>query len=144
MKSIIRQQTAGKLKPQCPRHERNCRLTRRTAKSTFIGGTLPDGSISNANEVYNPSKDSWSTAAPIPTPVGLYASAVVDNKIYVEGGGKNGPAIIDLNQIYDPQTNNVDPWSTATFPCFVGCCRRNHRSVCTDKALRYQRNHRWN
>ena len=37
--------------------------------------------------------------------MGLYASAVVDNKIYLEGGGKSGPAIIDLNQIYDPETN---------------------------------------
>ena len=74
-------------------------------KIYLIGGTLPNGSISNATEVYDPSNDSWSTAAPIPTPVGLYASAVVDNKIYVEGGGKSGPAIIDLNQIYDPETN---------------------------------------
>jgi N-acetylneuraminic acid mutarotase len=74
-------------------------------KIYLIGGTLPNGSISNITEVYNPSNDLWNTAAPIPIPVGLYASAVVDNKIYVEGGGKSGPIIIDLNQIYDPITN---------------------------------------
>ncbi len=74
-------------------------------KIYLIGGTLPDGSVSNVTEVYDPSNDSWSTAASIPTAVGLYASAVVDNKIYVEGGGQSGPVIGDLNQIFNPETN---------------------------------------
>ena len=39
--------------------------------------------------------DSWRKAAPTPTHVGLYASAVVNNKKYVEGGGKSGPVITD-------------------------------------------------
>ena len=71
----------------------------------LIGGTLPDGSVSNVTEVYDPSNDSWSVAVPIPTAVGLYASAVVGNKIYVEGGGQSGPVIGDLNQIFDPELN---------------------------------------
>ena len=71
----------------------------------LIGGTLPDGSVSNVTEVYDPSNDSWSVAAPIPTAVGLYASAVVGNKIYVEGGGQSGPVIGDLNQVFDPELN---------------------------------------
>jgi N-acetylneuraminic acid mutarotase len=74
-------------------------------KIYLIGGTLPNGDISNASEVYDPSSDSWSAAAPIPYPVGLYASAVVNNKIFVEGGGQSGPKISDLNQIYDTETN---------------------------------------
>ena len=44
--------------------------------------------------------------ASIPTSVFSYASAVVDNKIYVEGGGFSGsPYYINLNQIFDPKTN---------------------------------------
>jgi len=56
------------------------------------------------NEVYNPSNDSWSTKTPIPTSTFVYASGVVDNKIYVMGGFSRGY----LNQIYNPGT---DTWS---------------------------------
>jgi N-acetylneuraminic acid mutarotase len=56
------------------------------------------------NEVYCPSNDSWSTKTSIPTSTFVYASAVVDNKIYVMGGFSRG----HLNQIYNPET---DTWS---------------------------------
>jgi hypothetical protein len=60
--------------------------------------------------VYDPLTDSWSTMAPIPTPVAGYASAVLEGKIYIIGGG---PAFTDYNnitstslvQIFDPKTN---------------------------------------
>jgi|WetSurMetagenome_2_1015567.scaffolds.fasta_scaffold76403_1 N-acetylneuraminic acid mutarotase len=60
--------------------------------------------------VYDPSTDSWSTMASIPTPVAGYASAVLDSKIYIIGGG---PAFTDYHnitstsivQIFDPATN---------------------------------------
>ncbi len=55
-------------------------------------------------EVYDPEPDSWTTETPIPTAVSDYASAVVDNKIYVLGGQMGEK----LTQIYDPQTKN---WS---------------------------------
>jgi len=58
----------------------------------------------NNNEVYDPSSDTWTTKAPMPNSAG-YASAVVDNKIYVIGSG----AI----QIYSPETNT---WSTGASP----------------------------
>jgi N-acetylneuraminic acid mutarotase len=58
----------------------------------------------NNNEVYDPSNDTWTTKAPMPNSAG-YASAVVDNKIYVIGSG----AI----QIYSPET---DSWSTGALP----------------------------
>jgi N-acetylneuraminic acid mutarotase len=62
--------------------------------------------LSSSNWVYDPSSNSWSSAASIPTSVFNYASAVVDNKIYVEGGGLSGsPYYCNLNQIYDPKTN---------------------------------------
>ncbi|MBC7130209.1 hypothetical protein H5T51_03170, partial [Candidatus Bathyarchaeota archaeon] len=66
------------------------------------------------NEVYDPATDSWTTKAPIPIGVSGYASAVVDNKIYVIGGyvGRN------YNQIYDVES---DTWSQgAPLPVGVG------------------------
>lgn len=43
-----------------------------------------------ATEVYDPEKDSWSELEHIPKPVVGYASAVLDNKIYIIGGKKDG------------------------------------------------------
>ena len=72
--------------------------------------------LSNENLVYDPLADSWATATPIPTSVYDYASAVVDNKIYVISGHEtevisdNGTAHIPApNQIYDPRT---DTWAS--------------------------------
>jgi len=74
---------------------------------------LPPYHNSDKNYVYDPANDSWTTKAPIPTGVGGYASAVVDNKIYVIGGRSimyySGTDLIyNLTQIYDPET---DTWS---------------------------------
>ena len=82
-------------------------------KIYLIGGYVPDNSsfgysISNLTEVYDPSTDSWITKAPMPTAASDYASAVVDNRIFVIGG-QSGIPHSNLNQIYDPIT---DGWST--------------------------------
>jgi N-acetylneuraminic acid mutarotase len=78
-------------------------------KIYLIGGSKPvnlnDPSfVPNVNEVYDPETDSWTTKTPPPTQVSAYASAVVDNKIYVIGGSPVG----NLTQIYHPET---DTWS---------------------------------
>ncbi len=66
--------------------------------------------IKAANEVYDPATNSWTTASPIPTPVYYYASAVLDEKIYIIGGNdENGGT--NLNQIYDPAK---DTWASGT------------------------------
>lgn len=73
---------------------------------------------SNLNEVYDPGADSWTNKTAIPTATFGYASAVVDNKIYVIGGGnqfweKWGFTFVGSNQIYDPEN---DSWTVgATF-----------------------------
>jgi N-acetylneuraminic acid mutarotase len=62
------------------------------------------------NEVYDPDTDSWTTKASLPTAVWGYSSAVVDNKIYLIGGGNKtseGTFPVTLNQIYTPAT---DTW----------------------------------
>jgi N-acetylneuraminic acid mutarotase len=71
-------------------------------------------SVSSATEVYDPENDSWSELEPIPTPVVSYASAVLDDKIYIIGGIKEGNYYdppITLVQIYDPKTNQ---WTQGT------------------------------
>ncbi|MCJ7761982.1 hypothetical protein MUP38_00835, partial [Candidatus Bathyarchaeota archaeon] len=70
--------------------------------------------FSDANYVYDPTTDSWSKMAPIPTPVSSYASAVLDNKIYIIGGRTATDVsyvanTTDMVQIFDPKTNQ---WTT--------------------------------
>jgi len=87
-------------------------------KIYVIGGQIPSAlgviNPSSANDVYDPATDSWSKMAPIPTPVMGYASAVLDNKIYIIGGGNTGgPDYSPINQvqIFDPKTNQ---WTNST------------------------------
>jgi hypothetical protein len=87
-------------------------------KIYLIGGevysnTSPNYVETNVNEVYNPATNTWSTAAPIPSAVYGYASAVMNGKIYIIGGSKSSGtagtnAFVNSNQVYDPQTNS---WS---------------------------------
>ena len=75
--------------------------------------TLAGVVISDVTYVYDPKLDSWSTMAPIPTPVEGYASAVLDGKIYIIGGAAISPNysnwVVNLVQIFDPKTNQ---WTT--------------------------------
>ena len=76
-------------------------------KIYVIGGIYAKGKgygSLGVTEVYDPATDCWTFETPIPTAVGAYSSAVVDNKICIFGGhyGEN------LTQIYDTQTGN---WS---------------------------------
>jgi N-acetylneuraminic acid mutarotase len=59
-------------------------------------------------DVYDPSTDTWATGAPMPTAVANYASAVVDNKIYVISGVASGSTTTNLTQTYNPR---IDKWS---------------------------------
>jgi len=84
-----------------------------SGKVYLIGGYVLDNnsslgfSVSDLNDVYDPATDSWTTKASMPTAASIYASAVVDNEIYVIGGDGAGK----LNQIYDPEK---DTWSQGT------------------------------
>ena len=76
----------------------------------LIGGSKPvnlanPSYVPNVNEVYDPETDTWTTKTPPPVNVSNYASAVVDNKIYViSGSGEDDK----LTLIYDPE---ADSWS---------------------------------
>ena len=84
-------------------------------KIYLIGGVAHKGYLLiigfDDNEVYDPETDSWTTAASLPTSVWGYASAVVDNKVYVIGGGNKtyeGTFPVNLTQVYNPDT---DTWT---------------------------------
>lgn len=88
-------------------------------KIYLIGGQMPAGLYQifplSSNDVYDPETDSWSTMAPIPVPVTGYASAVLEDKIYIISGAHEGqpnyPPPTDLVQIFDPATNQ---WTNGT------------------------------
>ena len=68
----------------------------------------------NQSFVYDPSSDSWSTLTPPPVPVLYYASAVLDDKIFVIGGGVTAgfsQNALTLVQIFDPKLNQ---WTNGT------------------------------
>ena len=69
---------------------------------------------SNTTYVYDPATDSWYKMAPIPEPVIAYASAVMDDKIFIIGGGPttNVPHnATNIVQIFDPKLNQ---WTSGT------------------------------
>ncbi len=86
----------------------------------LIGGKVYSGIApfyveTGINECYFPDNDSWSTKAPLPTPVEGYSSAVVDNRIYVIGGSKYSAStgtlgLMNANQVYNTQINQ---WTQA-------------------------------
>ena len=77
-------------------------------KIYLIGGN-PNGTL---NQVYDPASNTWFTKASVPTAVTSYASAVVDNKIYV--------ITTNLTQIYDPESNSWSHGTAAPLPAILG------------------------
>jgi hypothetical protein len=70
-----------------------------------LGGEGPDHTF-DANEVYDPYRDSWSTAAPMPTARHGLGAVFYHEVIYVIGGGPNpGLSVSDANEAYTP-----GPW----------------------------------
>ncbi len=63
---------------------------------------------SNLTEVYDIQTDTWTTMTPIPNAVYNYASAVVNDKIYIISGKYANFSMSNLVQIFNPETNS---WS---------------------------------
>jgi N-acetylneuraminic acid mutarotase len=88
-------------------------------KIYVVGGFNETSQLSySLNEVYDPSNNTWTTAAPMPTSRGAMSAAAVNGKIYVVGGGTatspervsaDGTDVVDVIEIYDPANNS---WST--------------------------------
>jgi N-acetylneuraminic acid mutarotase len=83
------------------------------------GATLPLRAQSDQSEAPGPaiSHNTWTSGAPMPTPLAFSTAAVLKNEIYVVGGN-NGTANVDDVQIYNPVTN---AWSTGpSYPTGIG------------------------
>jgi hypothetical protein len=72
--------------------------------------------VTNAVEEFNPSTNTWTTKAPMPTSRAGVAAASWDNKIYALGGRTLGSfrppgpgTILDVNEVYDPLTDTWTP-----------------------------------
>jgi len=67
-----------------------------------FGGEGPEGTFDN-NEVYDPTTNTWSTAAPMPIALHGHGAAVVDGVIYVIGGGPTpGLSVSAANLAFRP------------------------------------------
>jgi hypothetical protein len=67
-----------------------------------IGGNSLSAGYERANEIYDPTADTWSDGAPMPTRRGNLAAAVVDGTIYVIGGSSSATAYHTENEAYTP------------------------------------------
>ena len=67
-------------------------------------------------EVYDPSSDSWSTLAPMPTARSSPGAAVIGGRLYVAGGFDGGPSLTTL-EAYDPGS---DSWDDTLAPMPAG------------------------
>jgi N-acetylneuraminic acid mutarotase len=97
-------------------------------KIYLIGGAKPSGArfymgAVDLNEVYDPATDSWTEMESMHTAVKCYASAVLDDKIYIMGGQLGAypfpNSTLNFVQVFDPKTNQ---WSLpARMPINVRC-----------------------
>ena len=69
------------------------------------------GSFRRAVEVYDPTTDTWTKKADMPTARIMFSTSVVDGKIYAIGGVLVTKAGLSTVEVYDPVT---DTWTTKT------------------------------
>ena len=72
-----------------------------------IGGFLKDKVPTDKVFIYDPSKNDWKEAMPLPSPVGAALNAqFIDGILYVVGGLNSSDLPTNTNYAYDPKTNN--------------------------------------
>ena len=85
-------------------------------KLYIVGGCLNGdcGTVTGVLEMYDPSTNSWTQKAPMPTPRGKLAAVAIAGKLYVVGGMSAGFASqFATLEVYDPMTNT---WDTTRAP----------------------------
>src|SRR4029078_5654311 len=78
-------------------------------KLYIAGGNTGGGVVTGRVDVYNPSTNSWSTVAAMPTPRVAAAGGLLGGKLYLVGG-RNGATYYNTVEVYDPLTN---AWTSA-------------------------------
>ncbi|MCW4043915.1 MAG: hypothetical protein NWE94_00160 [Candidatus Bathyarchaeota archaeon] len=67
--------------------------------------------VTPANEVYDPSSDTWATKTSMTIPRSGMDAHCVGGKIYVIGGRSADRSVTGVNEVYDP---NIDSWTNKT------------------------------
>ncbi len=77
----------------------------------LVGASLPAAGQSDSvnRPIPEVTHNTWTSGAPLPTPVNAAAAAVLKKEIYLIGGGNESGAVADV-QVYNPATN---AWSSA-------------------------------
>jgi N-acetylneuraminic acid mutarotase len=76
-------------------------------KIYVVGGFLKDKVPTDKVFVYDPSKNVWQEAKPLPSPIGAALNAQFINGIlYIVGGLNASDLPVNTNYAYDPKTNN--------------------------------------
>ena len=76
-------------------------------KIYVVGGFLKDKVPTDKVFVYDPSKNIWQEAKPLPSPIGAALNAQFINGIlYIVGGLNASDLPVNTNYAYDPKTNN--------------------------------------
>jgi N-acetylneuraminic acid mutarotase len=70
-----------------------------------VGGYLEGRAPSENLFIYDPSVDTWTQAADMPTPRAALTANFVNGKLYVVGGTNNEADALDTLEQYDPSTN---------------------------------------
>jgi N-acetylneuraminic acid mutarotase len=82
-----------------------------------IGGAAgPNSEPTGVVEVYDTVTDSWETKTSMPTSRHGIDANLVNGEIYVIGGSKGSPVALNLNEVYDPES---DTWTTKAAPVGV-------------------------
>ena len=75
-----------------------------------IGG-ITSGGVTGAVEIYDVSKNTWTTGMAKPTPVANIAAVLLNDKLIVPGGFTANGMPTSAVEVYDPE---ADQWSTGT------------------------------
>ena len=85
------------------------------SKLYVVGGHIVDqnnnGIATNTLEIYDPATNTWTTGANMPTARSSASTGVINDKLYVIGGGNGNNNPLSTLEIYDPATNT---WTTGT------------------------------
>lgn len=90
----------------------------------YVTGDLRTFAFTTADDVwaYNPAADAgWIVRTPMPRPRGASVTGVINGLIYVAGGLGDGPAAVDLVDVYDPGTDMWLPLASLPAPRDHAC-----------------------
>jgi N-acetylneuraminic acid mutarotase len=81
----------------------------------LVGGCSPGGrAVVGDTQIYDPATNTWSTGAPLPTPICYASAAVVDNVLYIIGGGSDAGGQLSYTNLVWAYSPDTKTWSART------------------------------